>query len=244
MKILFSSIQLLACVSGGNNKTEEAQKPMIIQEFFESRKEVKDIIPSGKDPTGSTTTPTPTSIDSLSYLQPKILEERYYNFYEDDIDTAETAEVSVRVGFYPQHASQGDFNHYDYGYGAEQRDYEHNSGGYSDHSNGGYSDNGGFSDHGSGGYSDSGGFSDHSSGGYGDHGGSYGGGHNSGHKVKPRKPGPYGYPTPNFKCEKSSETLYVTKTELTFDKKCFNVFKVKCTEGYDEGKVRYVGQHD
>ena len=230
MKILFSSIQLLACVSGGNNKTEEAQKPMIIQEFFESRKEVKDIIPSGKDPTGSTTTPTPTSIDSLSYLQPKKLEERYYDFYEDDIDTAETAEVSVRVGFYPQHASQGDFNGYDYGYGAEQRDYGHNSGGYSDHSNGGYSD--------------SGGFSEYSSREYSDHGGSYGGGHNSGHKVKPRKPGPYGYPTPNFKCEKSSETLYVTKTELTFDKKCFNIYKVKCTEGYDEGKVRYVGQHD
>ena len=71
-----------------------------------------------------------------------------------------------------------------------------------------------------------------------DLGGSYSGGHGSGHKVKPRKPGPYGKPTPNFKCVKSSETLYVTKVEWTFDKKCFNVFKVKCTESYDEGKVR------
>ena len=71
-------------------------------------------------------------------------------------------------------------------------------------------------------------------------GGSYSGGHGSGHKVKPRKPGPYGKPTPNFKCKKSSETLYVTKTEWTFDKKCFNVFKVKCTESYDEGKVRII----
>ena len=71
-------------------------------------------------------------------------------------------------------------------------------------------------------------------------GGSYSGGHGSGHKVKPRKPGPYGKATPNFKCKKSSETLYVTKTEWTFDKKCFNVFKVKCTESYDEGKVRII----
>ena len=37
-------------------------------------------------------------------------------FYEDDIDKAETTEVSVSVGFYPQHASQGDFNGYDYGF--------------------------------------------------------------------------------------------------------------------------------
>ena len=54
-----------------------------------------------------------------------------------------------------------------------------------------------------------------------DHGGSYGG-----YKVQPRKPGPYGYPSPNFKCEKSSETLYVTETEMTYDKKCYNIYKV------------------
>ena len=56
-------------------------------------------------------------------------------------------------------------------------------------------------------------------------------------KVKPKKPGPFGKATPNFKCEYFSETLYVTKTEITFDKKCFNVFNVKCEESYDEGKV-------
>ena len=55
-----------------------------------------------------------------------------------------------------------------------------------------------------------------------------GGGHGSygGYKVQPKKPGPYGYPSPNFKCEKSSETLYVTETEMTYDKKCYNVYKV------------------
>ena len=59
-----------------------------------------------------------------------------------------------------------------------------------------------------------------------DHGhGSYGG-----YKVQPRKPGPYGYPSPNFKCEKSSETLYVTETEMTYDKKCYNVYKVRQTD--------------
>ena len=40
-----------------------------------------------------------------------------------------------------------------------------------------------------------------------------------------RKPGPYGYPSPNFKCEYAKETLYVTKTDWTFDKKCFTVYR-------------------
>lgn len=73
-------------------------------------------------------------------------------------------------------------------------------------------------------------------GGYGDsHGGSsYG--HDSYSKIQPKKPGPYGYATPNFKCEKTSETLYVTETEWTFDKKCYNVYKVECTDGFDTGK--------
>ena len=78
---------------------------------------------------------------------------------------------------------------------------------------------------------------EHSSEGYSEHGGSYGGGYDAGYKVQPKKPGPYGYATPNFKCEKTSETLYVTKTEMTYDKKCYNVYKVQCTDGYDEGKV-------
>ena len=77
---------------------------------------------------------------------------------------------------------------------------------------------------------------------YGGHGSYDGGGHGhggyGGYKVQPKKPGPYGYPSPNFKCEKSSETLYVTETEMTYDKKCYNVYKVKCQDGYDEGKVR------
>ena len=76
----------------------------------------------------------------------------------------------------------------------------------------------------------------HSSGGHSEHESGYGE-HDSGYKVPTKKPGPYGYATPNFKCEKSSETLYVTETEWTYDTKCYNVYKVQCTEGYDEGKV-------
>jgi hypothetical protein len=30
----------------------------------------------------------------------------------------------------------------------------------------------------------------------------------------------------------------VTETEWTFDKKCYTVYKVKCTDGYDTGKVK------
>ena len=196
-----------------SNKTDEAEKPLIVQEFFDFQKEVEDIIPSGKDPFFTT--------NSTLYLEPGILAERDYDFYEDDpieqddSDTAGSSDVTVRAGIYPQHANRRDSSDYDYDYDSEQRDYGHSSGGYSDHNSGGYSD--------------------HSSGSYSDHGSSYG--HDTGYKVQPKKPGPYGYATPNFKCEKSSETLYVTETEWTFDKKCFNVYKVQCTEGYDEGKV-------
>jgi len=58
----------------------------------------------------------------------------------------------------------------------------------------------------------------------------------SGGNVETRKPGPYGYPSPNFKCEYAKETLYVTKTDWSFDKKCFTVFRTKCRQEYDSGK--------
>ena len=51
-----------------------------------------------------------------------------------------------------------------------------------------------------------------------------------------RKPGPYGYPNPNFKCEYEQETLYVTKTDYKFDKKCFTVYATKCRHEQDTGK--------
>lgn len=84
----------------------------------------------------------------------------------------------------------------------------------------------GYSDHGAihGGYSEHkphGGYSEHKpQGGYEAH----------------RNPGPYGYPSPNFKCEYAKETLYVTKTEWTFDKKCFTVYRTKCRQEYEHGK--------
>ena len=62
------------------------------------------------------------------------------------------------------------------------------------------------------------------------------GGHKGGALAKTRPPGPYGYPSPNFKCEYAKETLYVTKTDWTFDKKCFTVYRTKCRHEYDEGK--------
>jgi len=62
------------------------------------------------------------------------------------------------------------------------------------------------------------------------------GGHSGGKKVQPKKPGPYGPATNNFKCEKSAETLYVTKSSFTADTKCFNVFKVECSQSYATGK--------
>jgi hypothetical protein len=79
---------------------------------------------------------------------------------------------------------------------------------------------------------------DERSSGYGggdDHGGGY-----SSYKVPTKRPGPFGPPRPNFKCERSSETLYVTQSKWTFDKKCFTVYKVKCQQGYDTGKAGVV----
>ena len=83
--------------------------------------------------------------------------------------------------------------------------------------------------------------------GYGDdhgHGGGYGDDHGYGsYKVPTKPPGPFGPPKPNFKCERTTETLYVTKSKLTYDKKCFTVYKVKCQAGYDTGKAGIVAKN-
>ena len=197
-------LMLVLRMALSSNKTDEKEDQLIVQQFFDFGKEVENFITTEEDYTISTNSTPSLSNNFTLYLEPGILAERDYDFYEDDLidDTSdsETAESAVRAGVYSQHADRRNTGDYDYEYEVEQRDYGHG----------------------------------HSSG----HEGSYGGGHDSGYKVQPKKPGPYGYATDNFKCEKSSETLYVTKTEWTFDKKCFNVYKVKCTEGYDEGKVK------
>ena len=210
-----SSTQLIlffTFVSAAKNKTEEVQAPFIIQEFFDFQKEVEDFIPSVKDPIVSTTTTIPSSPteDSL-YLEHEILAERDYDFYEDE--PVEVTEDNDTAGSSQVSVRAGFYPQNANRRDSDYYDYEVEERDY--------------------------GHSSHSSGSYSDHGASYGGGHDSGYKVQPRKPGPYGYATPNFKCEKSSETLYVTETEWTFDKKCFNVYKVQCTEGYGEGKVGF-----
>merc|ERR1719483_267411 len=93
---------------------------------------------------------------------------------------------------------------------------------------------GGGGSHSSGGYSSSGGGHE----GYeGEHdGGLVSYGTDNGQKIQPKAPGPYGPARPNFKCEKSKETLFVTKVAFTVDTKCFTVFKVECSEGYETGK--------
>ena len=123
----------------------------------------------------------------------------------------------------------------------------HGGGGYhvSTHDDGGYEaphhDSGGYGapvHHDDGGY---GAPAHHDSGGYGhaepvyhDEGG-YGGDvhHEGGYSSHPgytptRHPGPYGYPTPNFKCEYVKETLYVSKSDWTYDEKCFTIYKTQC----------------
>ena len=77
---------------------------------------------------------------------------------------------------------------------------------------------------------------------------SYGDDHNKGgiisygnddkKKIQPKHPGPYGPAKPNYKCKESTETLFVTKVDFTLDEKCFTVYKVECSQGYGEGKVR------
>ena len=211
-KCLPKVVLFFTFVSASNNQKEEVVKPLIIPEFFDSQKEVEDFIPSVKNSIVSTTSSTPSSsTNSLVYFEPGVLAERDYDFYEDD--SFEPSEDIDTAGSSDVPVRAGFYPQHGNKRDSDYYDYDYHVE---------------ERDYGQ---------SSHSSEGYSDHGGSYGGGHDSGHKVQPRKPGPYGYATPNFKCEKSSETLYVTKVEYTFDKKCFNVYKVKCTEGYDEGKV-------
>lgn len=117
--------------------------------------------------------------------------------------------------------------------------YGHSGGG---HSGSGHSGSGGYGHSGSGGahsgsgHSGGGGYGgDHHSGGGGDHGKCYDCHKDPGYKPT-RKPGPYGYASPNFKCEYEKETLYVTKTEYKFKKKCFTVFSTSCRKEHATGK--------
>lgn len=118
---------------------------------------------------------------------------------------------------YSDHKGYGDDHHSgydDHGYGHEAKSYghdDHSGYGHDDHSSSGYGHGGGHSGHGG-------------------HGG-YGKYH-----VPSKKPGPYGYGKPNFKCEYAKETLYVTKTVYKVNKKCFKVFKTDCKHVYDDGK--------
>merc|ERR1711962_1589205 len=108
----------------------------------------------------------------------------------------------------------------------------------SGHGHGGLvSHGGGYGDHGGHGDGYGGGQGGHGHGGGGHKGGLVAYGGHAGYKVvQPKHPGPYGPPTPNFKCDKGSESLYVTKSSYTTKKKCFHVFKVECSETYAEGK--------
>ena len=113
-------------------------------------------------------------------------------------------------------------------------------GGFDIHGGGGYGGGGGHSGggHGGGGLGGSGHGGGGHGGGYGDVGdiqGSYGGHHDHGY-VPHKSPGPFGYGKPNYKCEYAKETLYVTKTDYKFNKKCYHILNVKCKSKYDTGK--------
>ena len=113
-------------------------------------------------------------------------------------------------------------------YGASQGGRGYGGGGYGHFGGGGGGGGGGYQESGHGG---GGGYEDDHKGGLVQYGTS------SGHKVPPKPPGPFGPAKPNYKCEKTKETLFVTKVDFTSDVKCFTVFSVKCEESYSTGKV-------
>ena len=59
------------------------------------------------------------------------------------------------------------------------------------------------------------------------------------YKLKPKPAGPFGKGIPNYQCEDPSETLLVTETEETYEEKCHEIYKVQCSQGFQDGKVRY-----
>ena len=135
------------------------------------------------------------------------------------------------------HSSGGGYGHSGGGDGHSGGGGYGHSGSGSGHSGGvAYGHSGSGAGHSSSGHSGGGGYgSDHSGGG--DHGKCYDCDDHKDTGYKPsRKPGPYGYPSPNFKCEYEKETLYVTKTEYKFNKKCFTVFSTSCRKEHATGK--------
>ena len=67
----------------------------------------------------------------------------------------------------------------------------------------------------------------------GDHDDGGGGGEG---EMPEKKPGPFGKGESNFKCEDTKETLSVTKTDMKFNKKCFDVFETRCKMKFAKGK--------
>ena len=137
-------------------------------------------------------------------------------------------EIVSEDGYDESHAAVAKSDHFDFHGG-------HGGGGYGHDDHGGHGGGYGHDDHG-GGY---GGGHDVHGGGYGGghdiHGGGYGDDHDHGYVPK-KKPGPFGYGKPNYKCEYAKETLYVSKTDYKFGKKCYKILKVQCKSKYATGK--------
>jgi len=55
-------------------------------------------------------------------------------------------------------------------------------------------------------------------------------------QVPTKEPGPYGAASPNFNCEKETETLFVTESSMSSESKCFTMFTVECQEIFQSGK--------
>ena len=120
---------LMRGVAAASNITEEEDESISAENPFDFQTEVENFIASKEEPITFNNSLS-FSNHSLLVLEPGVLAERDYDFYEDDpidpdlyedvpiepgdSDTAGSSVVSVRAGLYPQHADRRNLGDYDY----------------------------------------------------------------------------------------------------------------------------------
>ena len=108
-------VSLIIMVTCGDTETSDGDNvtpPNIIPSFFDFKKEIESIFPPNESHLSQSSKEFVTFDDYE--LEPGVTLERDYDFYDDDqddfndlndVDMSESAQVTVRSGFYPNQAA-------------------------------------------------------------------------------------------------------------------------------------------